>query len=162
MAVFFQFIAAFALFFGLGGLVYATEVSRRCQQLIDDRFKDIETKLAQRAQRQDKAIAVAARDNRNSIAALETIVLQQSREIVALSKALEPLQAEQENRAAQDKKIADLLRGRRAYGLSLYPVLIILTQPVQSARLIVASTMMPMIGSESAYPIKPALNPSII
>ena len=114
MAVFFQFIAAFALFFGLGGLVYATEVSRRCQQLIDDRFKDIETKLAQRAQRQDKAIAVAARDNRNSIAALETIVLQQSREIVALSKALEPLQAEQENRAAQDKKIADLLRGRRA------------------------------------------------
>lgn len=114
MAVFFQFIAAFALFFGLGGLVYATEVSRRCQQLINDRFNEIEAKLAQRAQRQDHAIAAAARDNRNSIAALESMVLQQSREIVALSKALEPLKTEQEKREAQDKKISELLRGRRA------------------------------------------------
>lgn len=114
MAVFFQFIAAFALFFGLGGLVYATEVSRRCQQLINDRFDEIETKLAQRAQRQDKAIALAARDNRNAVAALESIVLQQSREIVALSKAIEPLKTEQEKREAQDKKISELLRGRRA------------------------------------------------
>ena len=114
MAVFFQFIAAFALFFGLGGLVYATEVSRRCQQLISDRFDEIEGKLAQRAQRQDQAIAIAARDNRNSIAALETILLQQSREIVALGKALEPLKDEQEKREAQDKKISEFMRGRRA------------------------------------------------
>lgn len=114
MAVFFQFIAAFALFFGLGGLVYATEVSRRCQQLINDRFEEIEARLAQRAQSQDKAIALAARDNRNAIASLEATVLAQSREIIALSKALEPIRDAHEKRSAQDKKIADLLRGRRA------------------------------------------------
>lgn len=114
MAVFFQFIAAFALFFGLGGLVFATEVSRRCQQLINDRFEEIEAKLAQRAQRQDSAIMEAARDNREAVAALEAMILSQSREIVALSKTLEPLIAEQEKRTAQDKRIAELLRGRRA------------------------------------------------
>lgn len=114
MAVFFQFIAAFALFFGLGGLVYATEVSRRCQQLIDDRFEEIETKLAERAQRQDEAITLLARENREAIASLQAMVLSQSKEIVALSKALEPIQSAHEKRTAQDKRIAELLRGRRA------------------------------------------------
>lgn len=114
MTVFFQFIAAFALFFGLGGFVYATEVSRRCQQLIDDRFDEIEAKLAQRAQNQDEAIANAARDNREVIAALEAQILSMSREVLAISKVLEPLQTAHEKRTEQDKKIADLLRGRRA------------------------------------------------
>ena len=114
MAVFFQFIAAFALFFGLGGLVYATEVARRCQQLIDERFDEIEAKLSQRAQRQDHAITTAARENREAIAALESIVLQQSREIVALSKMIEPIKEAQEKREAQDKKISEFMRGRRA------------------------------------------------
>jgi hypothetical protein len=114
MAVFFQFIAAFALFFGLGGLVYATEVARRCQQLIDERFDEIEAKLSQRTQRQDDAILTSARENREAVAALETIILQQSREIVALSRMIEPIKEAQEKRDAQDKKISALMRGRRA------------------------------------------------
>jgi hypothetical protein len=84
------------------------------QQLIDERFDEIEAKLSQRTQRQDDAILTSARENREAVAALETIILQQSREIVALSRMIEPIKEAQEKRDAQDKKISALMRGRRA------------------------------------------------
>ena len=84
MDVFFQLIAGFSLFFGIAGLVYSTEVSKRCQALIDNRFEAVETQLARKIHRQDKAIAEAVHAMRQIMAKADEMAQAQNREINAL------------------------------------------------------------------------------
>lgn len=102
--VFFQFIALFALFFGVAGIVYGTEVSKRCQQRIDDRFSEIDIKLSRRNQDQEAMIKKAVVSLHSMMDKLEETELSQSREIIAISKAMEPLVKDHEKREEQKKK----------------------------------------------------------
>lgn len=104
MSVFFQFISAFALFFGIAGLVYATEVSKRCQQLIASRFGDIETDLASKLHKQDLVIQGVAHELRRMVSEMEESQLSQVREINALRRVLEPLTKDLEQRIEDEKK----------------------------------------------------------
>lgn len=116
MSVFFQFISAFALFFGIAGLVYATEVSKRCQQMIAGRFGDIETQLASKLHKQDLVIQGVAHELRRMVTDMEESQLSQVREINALRKALEPLVKDLETRVEENKraKITASHRTRRS------------------------------------------------
>lgn len=102
MDVFFQFIAGFALFFGIAGLVYSTEVSKRCQILIEERMAAAETELQVQAHKQDVLIRGALESLRRTAASLEETEHAQTREINILRKMIEPLIDEFE--AAQKKK----------------------------------------------------------
>lgn len=112
MDVFFQLIAGFSLFFGIAGLVYSTEVSKRCQALIDNRFDSVEIQLARKIHRQDKAIAEAVHAMRQVMAKADETAHAQNREINALRRAMEPLVMEMEKRAAEEKLMATVGRGR--------------------------------------------------
>ena len=103
MSVFFQFIAAFGLFFGIAGLVFATEVSRRCQLMINNRLAEIEADMARRMHKQDATLATALKGMRETITGLEDTIFSQSREIVALRKALEPLNDDLEKRKKEQE-----------------------------------------------------------
>mgnify|MGYP003624234814 CR=1 FL=1 len=113
MDVFFQLIAGFSLFFGIAGLVYSTEVSKRCQALIDNRFEAVETQLARKIHRQDKAIAEAVHAMRQIMAKADEMAQAQNREINALRRAMEPLVMDLETRVAEKQLMATVAgRGR--------------------------------------------------
>lgn len=114
MSVFFQFIALFALFFGIAGIVYGTEVSKRCQQRINDRFAEIDIKLSRRTKDHETMIKNAVLSLRSMMEKLEETELSQSREIVAISKSIKPLLKDFEKREEQKKKRAKLraMQGR--------------------------------------------------
>jgi len=104
VSVFFQFIALFALFFGIAGIVYGTEVSKRCQQRINDRFAEIDIKLSRRAKDQETMIKNAVLSLRGMMAKLEETELSQSREIIAISNSIKPLVKDFEMREEQNEK----------------------------------------------------------
>ena len=114
MSVFFQFIAAFALFFGIAGLVFATEVSKRCQQLIETRLSEIEAEIARKMNKQDAVIVQLSNDSRRALAAFEEQMFAQTREINAIRKSLEMLTDDLEKRAEAEKKQRAIMRNRRA------------------------------------------------
>ncbi len=113
MDVFFQLIPGFLLFFGIAGLVYSTEVSKRCQALIDNRFDAVETELARKIHRQDKAIAEAVHAMRQVMAKSDDMAHAQTIEINALRRAMEPLVMDLEKRVAEQKLMSTAGRGRR-------------------------------------------------
>ncbi len=117
MAVFFQFIAGIALFIAIGAVVFMTEVSRRCQNLIAARMAEIDVDLAKRVNRQDRVVASAVREMRDSVRSLEEQVLAQSKEINILRKTLEPLNDDLEKRQLEQKKIEAYLQTRPAQRL---------------------------------------------
>jgi len=78
--VLFQFIALFALFFEIAGIVYGTEVSKRCQQRINERFAEIEIKMSRRNKDHEKIIKKAVLSLRNMMEKLEETELSQSRD----------------------------------------------------------------------------------
>ena len=104
VSVFFQFIALFALFFGIAGIVYGTEVSKRCQQRINDRFAEIEIKMSRRNKDHEEIIKKAVLSLRNMMEKLEETELSQSREIIAISKSIKPLVKDFELREEHRKK----------------------------------------------------------
>lgn len=104
MSVFFQFIALFALFFGIAGIVYGTEVSKRCQQRINDRFAEIEIKMSRNNKAHEEMIKKAVLSLRSMMEKLEETELSQSREIIAISKSIKPLVKDLEIREEQKKK----------------------------------------------------------
>jgi hypothetical protein len=110
--VFFQLIAGFSLFFGIAGLVYSTEVSKRYQALIDNRFDAVETELARKIHRQDKAIAEAVHAMRQVMAKSDDMAHAQTIEINALRRAMEPLVMDLEKRVAEQKLMSTAGRGR--------------------------------------------------
>ena len=110
MDLLFQLIAVFALLFGIGGLVYATEVSKRCQLMIEDRMTNAEADLARQIRKQDILIEGAVHSLRQTAINLEETELAQSREINILRKTLEPMVKEFEE--AQTKKQKKAANGR--------------------------------------------------
>lgn len=102
----------FLLFFGIAGLVYSTEVSKRCQALIDNRFDAVETELARKIHRQDKAIAEAVHAMRQVMAKSDDMAHAQTIEINALRRAMEPLVMDLEKRVAEQKLMSTAGRGR--------------------------------------------------
>jgi septal ring factor EnvC (AmiA/AmiB activator) len=115
MSVFFQFIAGISLFFGIGAIVFATEISKRCQQLIDMLVDEIENETMRRLNKQDKAVGDALQTIRTTISNFEDTQFSQSRDINALRKALEALTDDLQKRAEEEKKqLAILARRRRA------------------------------------------------
>ena len=78
--VFFLFVALFALFFEIAGIVYGTEVSKRCQQRINDRFAEIEIKMSRRNKDHEEIIKKAVLSLRNMMEKLEETELSQSRD----------------------------------------------------------------------------------
>ena len=112
MDVFFQLIAGFSLFFGIAGLVYSTEVSKRCQALINNRFEAVENELARKTHKQDKAIADAVHGMRQIMAKADDMAHAQNREINALRRAMEPLVIDLEKRVAEKDLMATAGRGR--------------------------------------------------
>ncbi len=104
MPVFFQLIALFALFFGIAGIVYGTEVSKRCQQRINDRFAEIDIKLSRRNQDHEAMIKRAVQSLHSMMDKLEETELSQSREIIAISNAIKPLVKDYETREELKKK----------------------------------------------------------
>ncbi len=110
--VFFQLIAVFSLFFGIAGLVFSTEVSKRCQLMIDKRFESVENQLARKIHKQDQAIAQAVHAMRQAMANADEFSRAQTREINALRKAMEPLVDDLEKRLEESKKLANVGRGR--------------------------------------------------
>jgi len=104
VSAFFQFIALFALFFGIAGIVYGTEVSKRCQQRINDRFAEIEIKMSRRNKDHEEMIKKAVLSLRSMMEKLEETELAQSREIIAISKSIKPLVKDFEMREEQKKK----------------------------------------------------------
>lgn len=113
MDVFFQFIAAFALFFGIAGLVYGTEVSKRCQQQINTRLAEIETRMARKIHQQDQILEGAIIEMRRSLKGFEENQQMQSREIVAIRKALEPIADDLEKRIEERKAQEELAKRHR-------------------------------------------------
>ncbi len=110
MDVFFHFISGFALFFGVAGLVYSTEVSKRCQLLIEERMTAAETELEAKAHKLEMRIKGALEALRRTAISLEETELAQSREINLLRKLIEPLIKEFEE--AQEKKQKTGTKGR--------------------------------------------------
>lgn len=96
MEYFFQLISMFALFFGIAGVVYAMELSKRCQQIIGDRMDIAETQLARKLHKQDQAIGDALQEIRRILNQAEESERIHQREINALRKAVEPLVEKQE------------------------------------------------------------------
>ncbi len=113
MSVFFQLIAIFALFFGIAGIVYGTEVSKRCQQQIDSRLSEIEQKLTRRANNHEAMIKRVITSVHETMRKLEETELSQSREIVAMRNALKPLLEDYEKRLAHQKKMEKIQNSRR-------------------------------------------------
>lgn len=108
MDLFFHLIALFALFFGIAGLVYATEVSKRCQLMIEERMTNAEADLARQIKKQDTLIEGALHGLRRTVVSLEETELAQSREINIIRKTLEPLIKEfEEVQAQKQKKVAN-------------------------------------------------------
>ncbi|MCK5777182.1 MAG: hypothetical protein KAH11_00210 [Rhodospirillales bacterium] len=104
MDVFFQFVSAFALFFGIAGLVYATEVSKRCQLLIEERMNECEAALAEKTQKQDRAIKGAIDAIARTAKSLEETELAQTREINVIRKVVEPLVEAHEKAKEKEEK----------------------------------------------------------
>ncbi|MBO6519177.1 MAG: hypothetical protein JJ900_14190 [Rhodospirillales bacterium] len=104
MDVFFQFVSAFALFFGIAGLVYATEVSKRCQLIIEERMNECETILAEKSQKQDQAIKGAIDAIARTAKSLEETELAQTREINVIRKTIEPLMEAYEKAKEEEEK----------------------------------------------------------
>lgn len=113
MTVFFQFIAGIGLFFGIAAFVFTTEVSKRCQQLIDNRFDEIENELARRLHNQDKAITDALQTVKNTISGFEEAQFAQTREINALRKTLEALTDDMEKRTKEEERLRAIQAKRR-------------------------------------------------
>ncbi len=108
MDIFFQLVSVFALFFGIAGLVYATEVSRRCQLLIEERMTEAETQLAEQSAKQDRALQNAISALGRTARSLEETEMAQTREINAIRHSVEPLliayQKAEEEKAKADKR----------------------------------------------------------
>jgi len=102
--LFFQLIAMFALLFGIGALVYATEVSKRCQLMIDERMIAAETELAEKAHKNDQQLRGALESLRRTAHNLEETELSQTREINILRKVIEPIAKEYEEAQEQKKR----------------------------------------------------------
>ena len=66
--------------FGIAGIVYGTEVSKRCQQRINDRFAEIEIKMFRRNKDHEEIIKKAVLSLRNMMEKLEETELSQSRD----------------------------------------------------------------------------------
>lgn len=113
MSVFFQFIAGIALFFGIAAFVFATEISKRCQQIIDARLDEIENEVARRINRQDEAITEAVKSVRNTMSSFEEAQFAQTREINALRKTLEALTDDLKKKEEEEKKRLASLAHRR-------------------------------------------------
>lgn len=113
MTVFFQFIAGIALFFGIASFVFATEVSKRCQELIEARLDDIENQVARRLMAQDKSISDAMQTTRTLMSTFEDAQFAQTREINALRKALEVLTENMEKQIEEEKKRQASMMHRR-------------------------------------------------
>ena len=117
MDVFFQFIAAIALFIGIGSVVFSSEISRRCQEIITTRLTELDAGLEMRVSRQDKVIAKAIREMRDTVETLEERVKIQTQEIDQLRKIIDPLVKDLEKRAEQEKKIEAYMKTRAAQRL---------------------------------------------
>ncbi|MEX0694892.1 MAG: hypothetical protein WD075_10635 [Rhodospirillales bacterium] len=111
MDLFFKLVTLFALFFGIGGLVYATEVSKRCQLMIEERMTNAEADLARQIRKQDILIEGALQGLRRTVISLEESELAQTREINILRKVLEPMAREFEE--AQEQKQKKIAANRR-------------------------------------------------
>lgn len=104
MDTFFQFVSIFALFFGIAGLVYATEVSKRCQLMIAERMNEVETDVLKKVEKQDIFIDKSVRRLRNTLSNLEQIEQAQTREINSLRKSLEPVVRKVESYPVRETK----------------------------------------------------------
>ena len=113
MSVFFQLVSVFALFFGIAGVVYGTEVSKRCRQQINDRLGKMDKKMSRRANEHEAMIKRVIQSVHETMAKLEETELSQSREIIAIRNGLKPLLEDFEKRLEQQKKIETLQRIRR-------------------------------------------------
>ena len=117
MDVFFQFIAGIALFAGIGAIVFSSEISRRCQEIITTRLTELDAGLEMRVARQDKVIARAVREMRDTIETLEQRIKIQTQEIEQMRKIIGPLATDYEKRVEQEKKIEAYLKSRAAQRL---------------------------------------------
>lgn len=111
MDAFFHLVSVFALFFGIAGIVFSTEISKRCQLMIEERMNEAETTLAEKAVKQDRAIKAAADMLARTAKTLEETEMAQTREIHALSDKVEPLliafqKAEEESKKQSARKLA--------------------------------------------------------
>lgn len=111
MDAFFHLVSVFALFFGIAGIVFSTEISKRCQLMIEERMNEAETTLAEKAVKQDRAIKAAADLLTRTVKTLEESEIAQTREIHAISDKIEPLliafqKAEEENKKQGARKLA--------------------------------------------------------
>ena len=113
MDVFFNFIAGFGLFFGIAGLVYSTEISRRCQELINTRFSEIDAQVARKMSNQDAILEGALIEMRRTMKGFEELQQSQSREITTVRNLLDPLIKDLEDRVEQKKKEDELAKRRR-------------------------------------------------
>lgn len=91
MDAFFHLVSVFALFFGIAGIVFSTEISKRCQLMIEERMNEAETTLAEKAVKQDRVINGAVEMLARTAKSLEESELAQTREIHAISDKIEPL-----------------------------------------------------------------------
>jgi Na+/phosphate symporter len=108
---FFHLVSVFALFFGIAGIVFSTEISKRCQLLIEERLNEAEAALAEKAVKQDRAIAGATSMLARTAKTLEDTEMAQTREINAIRDQIEPLlialeKAEEEKRQTAKRKLA--------------------------------------------------------
>ncbi|WNK00568.1 hypothetical protein L2D14_03880 [Thalassospiraceae bacterium LMO-JJ14] len=110
MDAFFHLVSVFALFFGIAGIVFSTEISKRCQLMIEERMNEAETTLAEKAVKQDRVINGAVEMLARTAKSLEESELAQTREIHAISDKIEPLliayaKAEEESKKQLARKL---------------------------------------------------------
>ena len=110
MDAFFHLVSVFALFFGIAGIVFSTEISKRCQLMIEERMNEAETTLAEKAVKQDRAISSAVEMLARTAKTLEEAELAQTREIHAINDKIEPLliafqKAEEESKKQGARKL---------------------------------------------------------
>ncbi len=91
MDAFFHLVGVFALFFGIAGIVFSTEISKRCQLMIEERMNEAEAMLAEKAVKQDRAIKGVAEMLARTAKSLEETEMAQTREINAIRDKIEPL-----------------------------------------------------------------------
>lgn len=91
MDAFFHLVGVFGLFLGIAGIVFSTEISKRCQLIIEERMNEAETMLAEKAVKQDRAINGAVEMLARTAKSLEETEMAQTREIHSIRDSIEPL-----------------------------------------------------------------------
>lgn len=101
------------MFFGIAAFVFATEISKRCQQIIDQRLDEIENEVARRINRQDDAIMEAVKSVRTTMTTFEEAQFAQTREINALRKTMEAMTDDVKKMQEDERKRLASLMHRR-------------------------------------------------